>query len=256
MRQNPIPSHPDGSIWVRSFPVRFTDGFSAAAHDHDWHQFSYVSEGAIRVTTGSRAFIASPNRAIWIPAGAVHREEIKSCATMRSLYFASGACRGPAADCAVFEVSPLLRELTIEASVSGALDARYPAQKRLAQMIADRIVDLAPAQNQELPMPRDPRLLALAKLLFSDPGNDEELAAHSRRIGVSARTAQRLFAKETGLSFSRWRQRLRLLAATERLANGSSVTDAAFDVGYASVSAFVFAFQREFGVTPGRFSRK
>jgi AraC-like DNA-binding protein len=31
------------------------------------------------------------------------------------------------------------------------------------------------------------------------------------------------------------------------------VTDAALDVGYASVSAFVSAFRHEFGVTPGRF---
>ena len=57
------------------------------------------------------------------------------------------------------------------------------------------------------------------------------------------------------MSFARWRQRLRLLGAVERLGRGGSVTDAALDVGYSSVSAFVSAFGQEFGVTPGRFAK-
>jgi AraC-like DNA-binding protein len=68
------------------------------------------------------------------------------------------------------------------------------------------------------------------------------------------RTAQRLFLSETGMAFAQWRQRLRLLVAMERLGAGLNVTQTAFEVGYASVSAFVSAFRCEFGVTPGQYA--
>lgn len=236
--------------------MRFTAGYSAPSHDHDWHQFSYVSEGAICVTTQTRAFLAAPHQAVWIPAGTNHQEVIRNRATMRSLYFAAGACSGLPAHCAVLNVSPLLRELAIAASECGALDTKSPAQRRLAEMIIERIAALEPAKNQELPMPRDPGLRAIAATLLDQPGNDDTLTTHARRAGLSTRSAQRLIARETGLTFSQWRQRLRLLAASGRLAGGSSVTQTAIDVGYSSVSAFVFAFRREFGVTPGRFVRE
>ena len=35
---------------------------------------------------------------------------------------------------------------------------------------------------------------------------------------------------------------------------GAAVTEAALDCGYDSVSAFIAAFRRQFGVTPGRVS--
>jgi AraC-like DNA-binding protein len=37
------------------------------------------------------------------------------------------------------------------------------------------------------------------------------------------------------------------------LAEGKSVTDAALDSGYASLSAFIAAFKKTFGYTPGHF---
>jgi AraC-like DNA-binding protein len=40
----------------------------------------------------------------------------------------------------------------------------------------------------------------------------------------------------------------------ERLACGASVTSAAFDAGYSSVSAFIALFKRTFGVTPSAYA--
>ena len=45
---------------------------------------------------------------------------------------------------------------------------------------------------------------------------------------------QRLFLRHTGMTFGRWRQRARLLAAMERLARGERVLDVALDLGYES----------------------
>jgi AraC-like DNA-binding protein len=50
-----------------------------------------------------------------------------------------------------------------------------------------------------------------------------------------------------------WRQKARLIAGAAALSAGAPVTAAALDCGYESPSAFITAFKRQFGVTPGRF---
>ena len=62
-----------------------------------------------------------------------------------------------------------------------------------------------------------------------------------------------MFLRETGLTLGRWRRRLRFASALRLLAEGHAVTSVAVDVGYASPSAFVSAFRRELGTTPGRY---
>lgn len=254
-RHAKIPAKPDGSVWVRTHPVRFTQSYIGGAHDHEWHQLSYASAGVLRVATAASAWIVPPNRAVWIPAGVEHSEEMRGQGTMRSLYFADAIARALPRHCAVMNVPPLLRELILEATEHAVLDAAVPAQRRLAQVIIDRLTLLEPMPSQNLPMPRDARALAIAQRLLKTPANGDDLAMLAKRAGASTRTAQRLFTAETGMSFARWRQRLRLLSAVERLGRGGSVTDAALDVGYTSVSAFVSAFRHEFGVTPGRFEK-
>ena len=77
----------------------------------------------------------------------------------------------------------------------------------------------------------------------------------ARGAGASTRTIERLFRDETGLSFGAWRQRARLARALQLLADDATVTQAAIAVGYESVSAFVAAFRRTVGITPGQYFR-
>ena len=80
-----------------------------------------------------------------------------------------------------------------------------------------------------------------------------DTAAVARLCGASKRTLERIFVRETGMTAGRWRQRQRLMEAMRRLAAGQDVTSVAMDVGYASVSAFVYAFRTQFGATPARY---
>jgi methylphosphotriester-DNA--protein-cysteine methyltransferase len=59
--------------------------------------------------------------------------------------------------------------------------------------------------------------------------------------------------RETGITFARWKQQARLLEAIRRLADGASVTETAFDLGYESTSAFSAMFRRSLGATPRTF---
>ncbi|MCV5491772.1 helix-turn-helix transcriptional regulator, partial [Escherichia coli] len=69
----------------------------------------------------------------------------------------------------------------------------------------------------------------------------------AREVGASARTIERLFSKETHLSFGAWRHRHRMLFAVERLAYGENVTRVALEAGYESSSSFIASFRAMFG---------
>jgi AraC-like DNA-binding protein len=70
---------------------------------------------------------------------------------------------------------------------------------------------------------------------------------------MSRRTFTRLFRKETGLSFSAWRQQACLFAALPRLAANEPITRIAFDLGYESPAAFTTMFKRLQGVPPSHY---
>ena len=107
-----------------------------------------------------------------------------------------------------------------------------------------------------LPLPTDEQALALARHVLAQPSHVSVIRATVEELaqqhGVARRTLERRFRDETGMSFGMWRQKARLLDSIRLLAQGKSVTDAALDSGYSSVSAFIAAFKSTFGYTPGR----
>jgi AraC-like DNA-binding protein len=73
------------------------------------------------------------------------------------------------------------------------------------------------------------------------------------QVHASVRTLSRLFRAETGLNFATWRTRVRVRAAIPILAAGTSVNATARAVGYRKSSAFIAAFHRVTGHTPGTY---
>jgi AraC-like DNA-binding protein len=89
--------------------------------------------------------------------------------------------------------------------------------------------------------------------LQRDPGDGSTLADWSGRLSLDEKTIQRLFHKETGMTFGQWRQQARLLLALERIAVGEKIIDIAGELGYDSPSAFTTMFKKQFGKTPSQF---
>jgi AraC-like DNA-binding protein len=54
------------------------------------------------------------------------------------------------------------------------------------------------------------------------------------------------------MTIGEWRQRSRISRAIQLLAAGGDVKDVALEAGYATSSAFVTAFKKTVGVTPGK----
>jgi AraC-like DNA-binding protein len=170
---------------------------------------------------------------------------------MRTLYFIGAVNERLPSECCALDVTPLLRELVLEAVDLSPIDEGDEAAMRLAHVTIDRIFT-ARTLPLSLPLPRDPRALRLAERLQAEPSQQAELAELARDAGASARTIQRLLLAETGLPFSQWRQRLRLLHAATLLGEGKSVTEAGLEAGYAGTSAFIAAFRKQFGFTPSQ----
>jgi AraC-like DNA-binding protein len=126
----------------------------------------------------------------------------------------------------------------------------------LALLLQIRVAEAA-TLGLALRLPTDRRARAVAQRVLAclEPGREEgeALAELTRGIGVSTRTAERLFSSETGMSFGRWRQQARLQYAVRRLTEGVPVGTIAMECGYESSSAFVSMFKQSLGTTPGKY---
>lgn len=240
----------DGFL-IRSLAMVYGDGFVLDEHDHPWGQLVYGLSGVMHVAAGDRLWLVPPTRAIWLPAGRPHHIRMQGRVSLRTLYVAPELARDLPTSPTALEVAPLLRELILHVLERGMLGPRG-AEARLAAVLIDRIVEARP-EDLALPLPRDRRALAVADRLRARPGDRSDIADLARQMGISLRTLQRLFPRETGLSVDAWRRKARLIHAVAALSSGASVTAAALDCGFDGVSAFITAFRRQFGVTPGRY---
>ena len=221
-------------------------------HKHRRAQFVYASSGVMSVATSSAAYVVPPQRAVWMPAGVMHRIEARSDVAMRSLYIEVSETNDLPAEVCVLQVAPLLRELVVAAVAAGpGYDPDSP-QSRIMDVILDQI-RVQPVASLALPMPSDPRLRKIVQSLVADPADQRDLDEWAREVGASKRTLTRLFPAQTGMSFRSWRQQRRLLRALELLASGKNVTAVALELGYENTSAFIAMFRRCLGETPARY---
>ena len=237
---------------MRSVSVGYASRTTWYKRGSAWGQLVFASRGLLAVHTEAGVWIVPPHRAMWVPPDLAHDVEMLGRVAMHTLYLRASLVRGLPATCRMLEVSPLLRELLRRALRRGTLDHAVPAERHLVAVLLDEVTPL-PLGPVDLPTPRDPRAARAAALVRASPDGRHTLAAAAREAGASARTLERLFRAETRLGFGAWRQRARLLRALQLIAEGTSVTSAGLAVGYDSPSAFVAAFRRTLGTTPGRY---
>jgi len=206
--------------------------------------------GFLTLHADDASWVVPTDRAAWIPAGARHSLATRVRTRLHTIYLPVGSAPGLGHATTVVQVTPLVRELIAHIVHRATLDLTAPGDRRLVDVLVDqmRLLDVAPL---ELRSPVDARAREAADLLRQDPSRDP--ADLARTVGASRRTLERRFREETALALGRWRQRAQILRAMELLSDGASVTDAGHGVGYATTSAFIAAFRRVTGATPGRF---
>ncbi|MGF1619294.1 MAG: helix-turn-helix transcriptional regulator [Rhodomicrobiaceae bacterium] len=234
--------------------VDYPDGFASTPHSHPRAQLLFAMAGVMKVATGEGSWIVPPSRAVWIPPHKQHQLRAVGALKIRTAYIDAATAREadlPDA-CRVVEVSALLRELLIRtADIPNDYEWDAPEGWMMRLIISE--IRPRPALPLSLALPSDPRARRVCERITADPAAGLPLERCARDAGISGRTLNRIMTQETGLSFGRWRQRARLLAALESLARGEPVLNVALDLGYDSPSAFTAMFRRELGDAPSRY---
>lgn len=220
-------------------------------HRHDWHQLIHLSSGLMTVTTEVGTWIAPPRWAIWVPAHIRHTVAFGADSMMESLYLRPGSFTVPGC-CVALAVSSLLHLLIDRAIEIGMLDRRDPVESALATLVVAEFTraDVPPLT---LPQPHSPPVRRAALLIATEAAEAGDIARLAHAVGLSTRTLERRFDAETGMTIGRWRRQQALLRGLEALATAQPIKAAADRAGYATPSAFIAAFRKTFGTTPGRY---
>lgn len=218
-------------------------------HRHDDHQLVYISRGVLAVSTEHGAWVASADRAVWIPAALWHEHRAYGNTAVHMFAFSTSDAPLPTSTPTVIAVSGLLRELLVACTEPG-----LPAgeSRRIRAVLHDRL-RRAGVQPLTLPMARDPRLASACQLVVDDLGRPRTTAWLARQAGTSERTLARLFRAEFGMTYPQWRTNTRVFHAMIQLAEGATVTQTAHRCGWSTTSAFVDTFTRTMGQTPGAY---
>ncbi|WP_437782407.1 AraC family transcriptional regulator [Sorangium sp. So ce1097] len=227
-------------------------GIESEPHAHRESQLVYMVRGEMICEASSALWIVPPQSALWIPGSVTHRLRARAPLEGYGVFLDPGAAPSLPQDCCAVSVTPLLRELLLRLATRPALYDLEGPDARLVSVLLDELATVS-IENHRLPMPTDPRLRRLVDAMTADPTIGVTTRTWAKRIGVSERTLNRLLVEETGLSFGRWRQRLHIVLAIQKLSRGATVQSVALDLGYESASSFVTMFRKALGTSPARY---
>jgi len=230
--------------------VPMPSGIVFSKHSHPFHQLAWTNSGVLRVATEGGTWMLPPSRALWLPAGAMHETTATGPTVLRGVYLSPAQCPVTWSDPQPVAVSGLLAELLLHLGRK-----LTPAAAKRAEAILPDLLEPIEVVTIRLQMPSGERAREVAEALVANPADRRSLPAWGRCIGASARTLSRGFLDGTGITFTRWRTAARMRAAVPLLADGQPISHVAAAVGYDTSSAFVAAFRRETGTTPGAYFR-
>ena len=217
-------------------------------HRHRSHQLTLTGDAVISVGVGKALWVLPRGRGLWVPAGVPHDVSARGATTLTALYFEPISCpivwREPTVVSASGLAGHLMDHLATELE---------PAARRRAQAVLFDLLRPLTTARLEVPKPIDARAREMEAALRANPADGRTLAEWGRHVGASGRTLARVLERDTGMGFAEWRTRLRMAEALALLADGCSLAVAGQKVGYAGPSAFVAAFRRVTGTTPGEY---
>lgn len=224
-------------------------------HSHSWGEFVYSFRGVVEVLVADRHYLVPPQYGIWLPPNIAHVGQNRHAACHSSLYVTEALCGTlPAGPCAL-AVTPLVRAMLehLRQQPPGLPQAAH--EERLLHVLLDQLGG-AQRVGSYLPASGDPALSKVLDLLDANPGDSRTLPELARAANTTERTLMRRCQRDLGMTFAEWRQRLRAVKAMAMLEQGTTVETIAFDLGYASSSAFITMFRRLTGETPDEYRKR
>src|SRR5579871_2599878 len=115
---------PQAGVSISTLAYDYPPNYFVDDHSHGSDQLIHAIRGVMEVWSGQSSWLIPPQFAIWIPARTSHRIRMRGAVSMRTLYLRKRLASSLPRHCVVLQVSPLLRELTMEAVRIGKLRRR------------------------------------------------------------------------------------------------------------------------------------
>lgn len=272
--------HLDHFISSPAPPVKVMAAYhtSSSMHSHDFFEMVYVKEGyCLHHTAESSALIMEGDIFI-LPPGMAHRysgnrvTRIYNCIFDRAAFSGGGpgletlpglqGILGENASMVRMHLSLPERKIflrLITAMEEDCLENPLGWQWRLPACLIQLLVEFARAgQKQEEGGGNDSAYPQYVRQVFSmidSRYHDPDLTVHqmAEMAGVSDDYLTRQFRRITGISTQEYLRRYRFARAMELLQSGETVSRAAVQTGFRTLSYFSREFTKELGVTPSQY---
>ena len=222
-------------------------------HVHQKGQLILTLSGSVTSYVEQSMWLVPPLSAVWIPGQVVHRNTFDAYSDVCMVFIDGSQANLPTSVCTL-SISPLVRELILH--IAQLPMAAPPAgRERLQQVLID-LLEQAPQESFDFPLPDEPRLKDLARRLLAAPNDRRKLSAWAQDYAMSERTLARLIKDHIQLTFGQWRGQLHMVLALEKLAQRQPIQRIAEDLGYESVSAFITFFKKQLGCTPKQYQQQ
>ncbi|WP_051297545.1 helix-turn-helix domain-containing protein [Brevibacterium album] len=209
-------------------------------HAHAQPHVVHMVMGRGVLTVEGEAIVLEPRTSVWLAAGVPHAVRLEEHSIVLGPLLAAGV-----------EPGRRIERLGVVPAITDLMLARMAAEPRTEEQHAvftgalEELLLRLGSEAFAAPLPVHPLVARIAEVSVGSPAT---LAALCARVGMSERQVQRIFAEETGMSFSRWRTRRRLNEAVRCLRGGSSGMSAARTAGFATRAGLLRALSRESGV--------
>jgi AraC-like DNA-binding protein len=252
-----------GPITVLDYRCDARPGDASFTEIHEGFSLSYVHKGSFGCESRGRCFeliagaflVGHPGDDYACTHDHTHGDE---CLSFHLTPEAVEAVGGTPALWRIGSVAPVAELMVLgelgQAAASGVSDIGLD---EVGLMLAARFVELAAGTKQGAPAMRSRhrrRAVTAALWIEAHAEDSIDLDRAAAEVGLSPFHFLRIFARTLGVTphqyllRSRLRRAARLLAEEER-----SITDIAYDVGFADLSNFVRSFRRAAGVSPRGF---
>ncbi len=223
-------------------------------HQHKKGQLLLALKGTVTSYVEQGMWLIPPQCAVWIPSQHVHRNVYGPDSDVCMVFVDVVATRLPERVCTL-TVTPLMRELMLHIADQPLRHEPGSATEKMVHVLMD-LLEQAPHESFDFPIPEEARLRDLAQRLMSQPDDRRTLAEWAKDYAMSERTLARLIRQQVALTFGQWRARLHIVLALEKLAQDRPVQRISEELGYESVGAFITFFKKHFGCTPKQYHQK
>lgn len=228
------------------------------------HRVAFVESGSFRVRTSGEwrsvtsdwLLITSPD----VEFSCAHDEEYPSDSCV-SLAYSDEAIESARSD-VVLSPTPLHPLTNRHAFLRHKLQQCGQGDEARVEALAGALLGSLAAPSARRPLYRADRLAWYARriecarqMIEASYAEPLSLSMLARDAGMSVFHFARIFAELEGCPPHRVLTEVRLAHAAARLGDGAGVTETCFAVGFGSLSHFVTAFRKRYGVRPSVFRR-